>query len=232
MPQPLARIYGSQATASDVVKQLNERGLSGDAVCLITGSDTDALGSITAAGVPSAHAKIYSEAVGRGEALVLVNPPFGYARAATDVLDSHQSVAVDLPEAPAATKPGSAATKSASSAVAWDSATPLSSWFGWRVLSDKPTPLSTYFGWSVLKTEPSTSTTLESVRKQSNDPGPLSRMLGWPLLSSKPAPLSEKLGWKVASPKAAPLSEKLGWRLLLDSPTPLSSRLGWPTLSK
>jgi len=224
MPQPLARIYGSQATASAVVKQLHERGLSGDAVAEITGSTPDPLGSITAAGVPASHAKVYADAVGRGESVVLVCPPFGYAKAATEVLDSHHSIAVDLPEAPVAA--------SASAAAGWDGATPLSSWLGWTVLSNNPTPLSSWLGWSVLKTEPSTSPTMESIRKKSDDPGPLSRLFGWPLLATTRTPLSKTLGWETTSPKAAPLSEKLGWQVLLDDPTPLSSRLGWPLLSK
>jgi hypothetical protein len=226
MPQPLARVYGSQATASAVVTQLNERGLSGDAVALITGATADPVGSITAAGVPASHAKIYADAVGRGEAVVLVCPPFGYGKAATEVLDSHHSITVDLPAAPAAAAP------TAKTAVKWDGATPLSSWFGWSVLLDNPAPLSSWLGWSVLKSEPPSSSTIEGVRKQSSDPGPLSRMLGWPLLTTTPAPLSEKLGLEIKSPKAAPLSEKLGWRVLLSDPTPLSTRLGWPLLSK
>ena len=227
MPQPLARIYGSSETASDVVKQLNERGLSGDAVALVTGSTTDPLGSITAAGVHPSHAKVYADAVARGDTVVLVCPPFGYGKSATEALDSHPSIAADLPEvAPTAT------AAAAPAGVKWDGATPLSSWFGWKVLHSDPTPLSTWLGWSVLKTYPSNSQTIESIRKQSNDPGPLSRLLGWPLLSNKPAPLSEKLGWEITSPKPAPLSEKLGWRVWLTDPTPLSSRLGWPVLSK
>jgi hypothetical protein len=228
MPQPLARIYGSQATASAVLKQLHERGLSGEAVAEITGSTADPVGAITAAGVPESHAKVYAEAVGRGETVVLVCPPFGYAKAATEVLDSHHSISVDLP---AASAPASA-PKAKASAAAFDGATPLSSWFGWKVLSDDPTPLSSKLGWSVLKTDPSSSSTLESIRKQSNEPGPLSRALGWPLLASSKTPLSEKLGWETSSAKAAPLSEKLGWKVLLTDPTPLSSRLGWPVLSK
>jgi len=243
------RIYASQETASAVVKELQEHGFSSDAVQVVarpaeasTPGDADPsdagpsgaspaseaiMASLTTAGIGPAAARVYAERISRGEVLVTVNPPFGYARLAEQILDSHDPVQVDVPEAASP-----AATSIAAPERLWDNPAPLSAALGLRVLLSDPTPLSNWLKRPTLKPEPATSTTLESIRRQSNDPAPLSGKLGLPTLSDNPAPLSTKAGWKLLSEKAAPLSEKLGWRVLKDDPAPLSSKLGWRTLSR
>jgi hypothetical protein len=236
MPQTIARIYGNQEAAAAAVRELRERGFNADAIHSVAqpeapettlegaGTPSDAVReSIMQAGVAPEHARIYAEHVSRGAVLVVVvDPPFGFARAAMNILDSHNPTEVDLPQA--APPPAAAATT-------WRSATPLSSWLGWRVLSDDPAPLSNLLNQPVLKSEPESSPTLERIRQQSRDAAPLSAKVGMPVRLDNPAPLSARFGWRLLLEKAAPLSERFGWRLLWDDPTPLSTRFGWRTLS-
>ncbi len=258
MPQTIARMYSRQETAEAVVKELQERGIVADDIVVVTrpaaaqseSPETTAsptttgtdpiLASIMETGVPPAHASIYAERVRQGDVLVAVCPPFGYGLPATQIMDSHDPIAVDLPEA-APVGPGtrSAATSGAISGATpgtttstrvRDDATPLSSALGLRVLLSDPAPLSNYLNWRTLKPEPNSSTTLESIRRQSNDAAPLSGKVGMSVLSDNPAPLSNKAGWRTLSPEPAPLSRKLGWRLLSDDPAPLSNKLGWRVL--
>ena len=264
MAQTIARIYGSQNNANAAAKELQDRGFSADSVHVIgqpsqaateTATDTSAdatLASIQQTGIPSEHASVYADQIRQGKVLVAVYPPFGFAYTATSILDSHDPVPVDLP--PVAFVPSynkargsiAANTRGSIDASTWDSAAPLSSTLGLRVLSDDPAPLSNYFKWRTIKPEPATSATLDKIRKQSDDAAPLSAKIGMRVLSDDPTPLSTKVGmavlldnptplsskagWRVLSDKAAPLSEKLGWRTLLDNPAPLSTKLGWRLL--
>ena len=111
-------------------------------------------------------------------------------------------------------------------AIDWKSPTPLSSWLGWKTLTNNPTPLSSWLGRPVLQTKPTPSNTLANIRKLSNDSAPLSRALGWSLLKSDDAsPVSKKFNWTVLCSGATPLSDKFGWSVLKsDDPTPLSSK--------
>ena len=225
MPQPIARLYANQTAATSAVAELKARGFQDDAIHLVAAADQAPAGtaiqeSITNAGISPEHAKIYADGVHHGQALVIVNPPFGAARTATDILQSFDPVEVDLP----------AETATASTA-GWNSATPFSSWLGYRVLLSDPAPLSNYMNWSILKAEPESSQTLDGIRKQSDDPAPFSSKIGMPTIADEPAPLSSKFGWQTLWSKAAPLSERLGWRTLSDDPAPLSSKLGWSSLS-
>ena len=232
MPQTIARIYGSQQNATAAVEELQGRGFGADHIHVISppsqattepgaAAPTDAvLTSIQHTGVPPEHASLYADQVRQGKVLVAVSPPFGFAQIATHILDSHDPVSMDLPAV--AYVPPSAAT--------WDSAAPLSSALGLRVLCSDPAPLSSYFKWATIKPEPASSPTLEKIRKQSDDPAPLSAKIGMPTLSDNPTPLSTKVGMSVLSDDPAPLSSKAGWRVLSDNPTPLSKKLGWRTL--
>ncbi len=255
MSLTIARIYPNQEAANAAADELRESGFSpeiiqagGEAAAPETipeGSAADTAGkqadpvldSIIKAGVGREHAGIYAQHVHRNQVLVLVEPPFGFGKAVTAILDRHHPVEVNLPEV----------QYPYSSARTWDPAAPLSSWMGWRVLLDDPAPLSNYLKRPVLKPEPASSPTLARIRQRSNDPAPLSAKIGmsalddnptplstkigWRVLLDKAAPLSERLGWRLLSDTAAPLSERFGWRLLLNNPAPLSSWLGWRTLS-
>jgi hypothetical protein len=240
MPQTIARIYANQEAATAAVQELRERGFNADAIHAVAqpeaaettldgaGTPSDPVReSITQAGVAPEHVRIYAEHVHHGAVLVVViDPPFGFARAAMSILDSHNPTDVDLPQA----APSPAAT-TVNTGTTWRSAAPLSYWLGWRVLSDDPTPLSNLLNQPVLKPEPESSPTLERIRQRSRDAAPLSAKVEMPVLSDNPAPLSAKFSWRLLSEKAAPLSERFGWRLLSDDPTPLSTRFGWRTLS-
>lgn len=252
MTQTIARMYASQDAANAAVNELHEHGFKADATPAApqprrvqsedAGSPDDTtppaepvaspadpgIDAIMNAGVEREHARIYSERIQSGEVLVVVvDPPFGFAKTALDILDSHNPVAVDLPVAEVT----QAGRTQAGRTWDWRSPTPLSSWLGWRVLSDDPTPLSNYLNRPVLKAEPASSRTLEGIRKQSGDAAPLSSKLGMAPLSENPAPLSAKFGWRLLSEKAAPLSERFGWRTLSNNPTPLSTKFGWRVLS-
>jgi hypothetical protein len=251
MPQTIARIYRTQQAANAAVKELRERSFNAEAIrarpqpapsestepaatTAVAATDTT-LESILKAGVPREHARIYAEGVSRGEVLVVViDPPFGFASAANAILDSHGPIAVNLPEVgpSAGLATSTTASGTTTNASIWESATPLSSWLGWKVLSDDPTPLSTYMGRPALKTDPSPSPTLDNIRRQSTDAAPLSTKVGLSVLSDDPAPLSKRAGWSVLSDDPAPLSKKFGWRTLLDDPAPLSTMLGWKVLSR
>jgi len=249
MPQTIARLYRTQQAASAAVTELRERGLNAEAIRAtappapselpaetVGTTAAPVIETILKAGIPRDHARIYAEGVERGEVLVVViDPPFGFALAATAILDSHNPIEVALPAASSpgyATSTTAAASGTTTNPSIWQSATPLSSWLGLRVLSDDPTPLSTYLGRPAIKTDTSSSQTLDNIRRQSEDAAPLSKKIGMSVLSEDPAPLSKSAGWSLLSDDPAPLSTKLGWRTLLDDPAPLSTWLGWRVLSK
>jgi hypothetical protein len=208
MPVTVSRIYDTPGKAAGVVDELKRSGFSEGDLTEISAGGPDTVGAITAAGVSSTHAPVYAEAVGRGNALVICRPLFGWAAKAASIMDSHGPVAVELPAE-------QTAAKSAPTSTSWTGPAPLSARFGWRVLYDDPAPLSKKFGWRVL----------------SDDPTPLSKKLGWGIGSHNPDPLSSKLGLRVLSDAPAALSSKFGWNLLSDNPAPLSSRFNLKVLS-
>jgi hypothetical protein len=229
MPVTVTRIYDSQEKAQKAADEL-KKFTTASQVHVVNPGGQDAAsleGTLAATGMSAGSARLYAEAVGRGRSVVTVAPMFGSAGRATEVLDSAGPVDTHITDVPdtAERRPRAQAGATGSVTVA-DPAAPLSSKFGWEVLSDKPTPLSTKFGWRLL----------------SDDPTPLSSKLGWRLLSENqksraslirdPAPLSTKFGWQVLSNDPTPLSRKFGWRVLSDDPTPLSTKFGWRLLSE
>jgi hypothetical protein len=251
MPNLIARLYDSPATAKAAATELETRGgfatesiqlvsapsptpvedgLEGNAPPTPTGSF---LAEVEKTGIPTVHAKVYAAGVERGQGLLVVDPPFGSARAAMAILDKFAPVEVDAPEVhtyPLSPATGAGAATGKSGPI-WRNPAPLSTWLGWRVLSSDPTPLSNYFGWRVLKPQPAHSPTLEKIKQQSADAAPLSKKLGWQTLIDNPTPLSAKAGWKVLKDDPAPLSTKAGWKVLLDNPAPLSTKAGWKVAS-
>ena len=93
---------------------------------------------------------------------IAVNAPFGKGQQVAQVLDSHGPVASDEEGWANDAKESSTAAQGAKSGSVTDWAAPLSSIFGWKVLSDyrsplwpealvaDPAPLSTWLGWPVL----------------------------------------------------------------------------------
>ena len=252
MPVTVSRIYDSPEKAESAASELKKYSFAPEHIHIVTpnGHDADAaVSALTKGGVSPARAKVYAEAVGRGESVVTVLPTFGKAAKAAEILDTFGPVETHITDVPDSVENGRTASRGSasptdaaaplSSATGWkvlsDDPTPLSSKFGWRVLLDNPTPLSSWLGWRTLSDNQTSRTTL------SHDPSPLSNLLGWKLLSDNPAPLSSRAGWRIISDEPAPLSKKFGWRLLLDNqtakaslshdPTPLSSLLGLPVLA-
>ena len=261
MTQTISRLYASPSNAASVVSELKESGFDDTAIHVVAPSEippaTEAgsdgmAGPVAAAPVihaplPEAHAKAYAERVGRGETLVSVVAPFGYATTATTIMDRHDPAAIDLPD-PGYEMP------------VRDPAAPLSSALGWRVLSHDPTPLSSLLRWPTLSArqamprksdrelvdDPAPFSKKVGMEVLSPRPTPLSARFGWRVLLDNPTPLSTRFGWKVLTDQAppakrlgmdllsddpAPLSRKLGWRLLSNDPTPLSTWFGWRVLS-
>jgi hypothetical protein len=236
MTQTISRLYGNHGSAMAAVEELEASGFGKDAVHLVTLAPGDAedgvLAAIVAGGVPTAHAPVYADGVRRGDTLVSVQAPFGFANTATDILDKHGPTPTDLPDHGYELPPR-------------DPAAPLSSAWGWPVLSSDPTPLSSFLGWPTLSTrrslprpdaalavdDPAPLSKKVGMQVLSDEPAPLSRRFGWRLLSDTPWPLSTRMGWSLLSKSPTPLSDRLGWRTLLHTPAPLSARMGWRVLS-
>jgi len=251
MTQTISRLYTSHSNAIAAVEELKSSGFAEDAINMVApveGTPDDAVAaSILKGGVPSAYVPAYAAGVGRGETLVSVQAPFGYAITATGILENHSPIVTDLPDY------GYEAPKR-------DPAAPLSSAWGWKVLSDNPTPLSSFLRWPTLSTkksppkpdselvdDPAPFSKKIGMEVLSDKPTILSTHFGWRVLGRNPAPLSTRLGWPVLSrsqkapatsmglpllsDNPAPLSSRFGWRLLSDNPAPLSTRFGWRVLS-
>jgi hypothetical protein len=252
MPVTVSRIYDSPEKAETAASELKKYSFAPEHINVVTpnGHDTEAtVSALTKGGISPSRAKVYAEAVSGGKSVVTVLPTFGTAGKAAEILDTYGPVETHITDVPdhadggsRAARGSSSSTDSAaplSSAAGWkvlsDDPTPVSSKFGWRVLLDNPTPLSSWLGWRVLSDTQTSRTTLSS------DPAPLSNLLGWKLLSDNPAPLSSRAGWRILSDEPAPLSKKFGWRVLSEdqtakasisrNPTPLSSALGLPVLT-
>jgi hypothetical protein len=257
MTQTISRLYSSPDSAADAMAELRSGGFADDAIHLVapvSHQPTDAetpddgiVASILAGGVPTAHAPTYADGIRRGETLVSVRAPFGFAKKAIEILTRFGPVETDLPDDGYEMPPR-------------DPAAPLSSAWGWPVLSNNPTPLSSLLrlptlcgrrsrpkpdheliddpapfskriGMQVLLDNPAILSRRFGWRLLWDNPTPLSTRLGWPALSRERGPLSSQLGLKLLSDNPAPLSRFLGWRVLSDNPAPLSKRFGWRVLS-
>ncbi len=219
----LTRLFTSAARAKAAEDNLLSTGYERKSVRLITSADGHSAADLTRHGVASGNAKHYAERIAAGATLLIVEAPFGTAGHATAILNA----AGGTEEEPAHTQ---------HETMEWDDATPLSSAFGWKVLSHDPAPLSHALGMGAL------SKNQNAKAKLSHNPAPLSSLLGLTLLSGDAAPLSRLLGLPVLSSKAAPLSSAVGAKTLTASsgpltvsglshdPAPLSSLLGIPTL--
>ncbi|MBL3568680.1 hypothetical protein BV509_16295 [Rhodovulum sulfidophilum] len=98
------------------------------------------------------------------------------------------------------------------------------------LMTDTPTPLSSRFGWPLLSNR-KPDVELGKVRDH-----PLSDALNLPLLSERqgsstklmtdmPTPFSSRFGWPLLSGRRSDL------KLMTDNPTPFSAALGLPLLS-
>ena len=215
------RVYETEEQAADAVRDLQKAGFAAGGLLHVTPETMDAAGAALAAGMAE-YASFAAEQAELGRSVVGVKPPFGQGKVAVAALDAAGPMAVETPKAQAA----------AAGTELMSNATPLSSWLGWRVLSDDPTPLSSMFGWKVKSDK-----AFFMVSELKDDPAPLSSMLGWKVKSDKtfftvselkndPAPLSNMLGWGTKSDKRHYMVSELS-----SDPTPLSSKLGMKVLS-
>jgi|GEM_PF-1827617 len=218
------RVYETDADAADAVRDLKKAGFGASSVLHVTPDTLDPADAAKAAGMEE-YASFVADQVALERSVVGVRPPFGQGAVAVKILDAAGPMAVEIPK------------EEVAAASAKISATPLSDWLGWRVLSDDPTPLSSMFGWRVLSEKAAPFSewigwrtkhekTYFTVSELKDDPTPLSNAVGWRVLSDTAAPLSEKFGWKTKSEKDHFMVSELS-----DDPTPLSSRLGLKVLS-
>jgi hypothetical protein len=185
------RIYDTPQNAKGAVTKLKKSRVKDDQISVVSSegkSPDDVVAAIEAAGLPSASAKVYAEAVAKGGTLVAVRPLFGKGAEANEILDSFSPIETSL--------------ESDHVVTATDPTAPLSSAAGWATLSNDPTPLSTFFKWPLL----------------SDNKFPASKQFNWPLLSSNPTPLSTKYNLQLLSDDATPLSRKLNIAVLSKEP--------------
>jgi hypothetical protein len=227
---PISRIFHDETVAMTAVEQLKQSGLAEHRISVFS-KTTQGLSveNLTAAGVSAAQAETYAARVAAGETLVVADPLFGYGQSVTMILDSSGSS--ELVE-----------THMAFEGTDADKATPLSSALNIPVLSNNPTPLSSWMGWRTLSQHQAPKATLLDkaaplsawlgLKTLSAEAAPFSKLIGQKLLWGKAAPLSEKVGWKVLWGMAAPLSTKIGMKTLCNDPAPLSNFLKLPILKK
>lgn len=168
--------------------------------------------SVIVSGSPEAAS--YGSALAGGGAVVVVNAPFGFARAARFTLGRFGGTDIGVADTTdAKTARGELFSDFLGLPLLSKDPTPLSSFLGMETLDHKPTsdtqlvnnpaPLSSLFGLRVLSRRQTSSTKL--VRSAA----PFSRMLGLPTLTRRqtsrtklinnPAPLSSFLRLKVLS---------------------------------
>jgi hypothetical protein len=174
----------------DAVNALKQRGFAEESINLVSATDVQAnsleeiIRSIMAGWVLKDEAKVYAEAVQRGQSLVSVRAPFGSGVRAGWIMDRFgpatspiKEVREPLPQ--------------------WDDAAPLSSALNMPVLVNSSAPLSNTFGMATLSRNAAPLSSLFCMGTKSRDPTPFSSLLGLPLLARDPAPLSSMLGLRL-----------------------------------
>lgn len=253
MTSAVVRMYETEKQARKAVAKLQkEGGFAEELVHLVAPSPeggvdaSETLAKLLKVGkMLRGDTKVYAEALQAGRSLVIVEPPFGQAQTANEILDSLNPIPLVVEtKAPTASE----STRRAAPAATWDDAAPLSSALGWGVLSERqrPTPFSDYMGFKALSEGFSWGPPYFRLLKP-HDSG-LSALLGLRLLKAGPAPLSSYLGLKLLSDdpnlggeehssrllmrgNPTPLSSKLDFKVLSSNPTPLSNAFGFRVLS-
>lgn len=202
-----ARFYKNVKQARKACDALKKEGFSERTYAMITptgeedGNNTANLVEALRAGMLlSEHADFYAKNLADGLALVVVQPPFGNLKRAEEILITSGALTLkhDDPYAAGVNRP-----------VSRDPA-PLSSFFGFKPLSDSPQPSFEKWGWRLLSDgKPSMSRALPELTSSDFT---LTGMFG--LLSRSAAPLSGMTGMPTLSNNAAPLSGMAGLPLL------------------
>jgi hypothetical protein len=232
---PISHIYPTAEAASAVVDELKEAGFTAASIALITAAESPTLTSITTLGVPKVAAESYLTRIGQGEALIVMDVPFGWGLTATAILsksgDGENEVSPAVHEL-----------------IPRDPATPLSSAFQIPVLSHNPTPLSSLlrmptlsakqaprarsFGLPTLLQKAAPFSDWIKMKLLLQDPTPLSNRVHFKPLLNEAAPLSSRAKLPLLSNNAEPLSKRINMKVLSDHPAPLSELLGLPVLTK
>ena len=250
MTQTISRLYPARENADAATADLRRAGFGDDIIHVVAPTeppDEQVVASFRRGGVVDSEAEAYGDAIKRGETLVSVQAPFGSAVKALLILQKHGPTDTGVAE------PGHAEAPA-------DPATPLSSAFGWRVLSHNPAPLSSLLNLPLLSRRGSPRKPDAELK---DDPAPFSKSIGTPVLTEQPTILSSRVRWRVLwdnpaplstrlklpilskeqkSPRSrfglpllsgdpAPLSKLLGLKVLSNDPAPLSRMLGWRVMS-
>jgi hypothetical protein len=214
---PISRVFRTEADADAAVHDLEEAGFWTTGITVLrSGAGTISAAELQTHGLTEERAAHYAQRVAAGGAVVIVDPPFGWAVRANQILARPRGG--DSEDAPADVHDVDTAH--------WNEAAPLSDALGLPILSHDPAPLSRLLGMSTLSANQRGGAGL------SHNPAPLSHALGLKVLSTSAAPLSSLLGLPTLSRKAAPLSSAIGFRTLSGNATPLSSAMGLGVLSK
>ncbi len=223
----LVRIYASEQGARDADAKLSEAGFGKRAVFLANehqGQAADAVQAANRAGtLPERMAKICTDSLAQGRSLLSVDPPFGTAQRAINIMENGDTVESDRSAAftdddpaPFSRMLGMPVLSDFSSSTGLlPSRWSFSAGFGMGLLSRNAAPFSSMFGMKIL-TNPK--------RRDSS--------FGMPLGSRNPAPLSSLLGMKPLLSRQRSGDYSFGFPLLSNNPAPLSSLIGIRTLSK
>lgn len=249
MTSAVVRIYETDKQARKAVAKLKEGGFAEDLIHLVTPSPEGAESAETLSNLLKVgkllrgDSKLYAESLQQGRSLVIVEPPFGHAQSAMEILDSLKPI---LPVVER--KTASPSASASASPAAWDDAAPLSSALGWTAVLSRgyrPTPFSDFMGFKplsqgltwgapyfkLLKRHDSGLSALFGLKLLKDDPTPLSSFLGIKTLADDPHLGEEEFTRPLVSWDPAPLSSKLDFQVLSNNPTPLSSALGFRVLS-
>ena len=235
-----ARYYESAQQARDAVDDLKAEGFRSRSIALITPAvvaaaesggdaemqavaapDTSVSDAIRAGGLLGQYADFYAQNLQQGYSLVVVEPPFGATRLATEILQRHGPLDISH-EPPHVEKPFVPVSEQAA---------PLSSVLGWRVLSDNPAPFSEYWGFGTGSN--GLSFLSRWFKPLTDAPFSLAPKSGAGLLSRSAAPLSSLFGIPTKSGESGERwTTSFGLPLLSSDPAPLSGKFGLPLLSR
>jgi hypothetical protein len=196
MAQVITRIYANAAAASAAVAALSRAGYARGSINVVEppaepGDDDGVVEAIARGRILTAWARTLAHHVRGGGTLVTVIAPFGGAQRAIFILEEHEPIASGDPP-------------SNDRRPMYDEAAPLSSSFGWTLISHRATPVSDVLGVDALAKNQGPTLRMTALSKQGPmlGGGTLSRgrfILGDPGVLNSAAPLSSALGLKVLS---------------------------------
>jgi hypothetical protein len=222
----IARLYDSRSQARSAYEALLAAGTPRRFTEIVESPDDTEVGTMALIGASAKAGRLlgeysdfYLSRMQPGQSLVVVDTELGMSVTAIDILESHG--ALDITHETPAMKEAYVSFS--------EKAAPLSSMFGWSVLSPKPETSSSFWGFPELSHGlsffgrffpplASSSFTMFPVRGglPSRNPAPLSSMFGMPLLNGK---------------SGSQLTSSFGMPLLSSS-GPATSTFGLPLLSR